>query len=308
MKCETNPNLRFNRKSQNENERKVFQNYWKELAKMYGTWIDYFVYDYQLSAHDFFYGEQPLAPFRVPSKGMSILAEFQNDSLLMAKWGMVTEADVVFIIPIQTFYETFGFHTEPKAGDLIRMTELGWDRPGSIDDLNIPNIAPITACDDTTNPLEGLCNDGIVEYPASNCTTDSNAYSGYDIPSAFNQLLRGAPVFEITERRDENLTLHYNPLQGHYVWIIHAKRFDYSYQPNAPREPGSSQLSDETISGLISTNIDNLGYPVVSGLPMLEDIKQGPKNYNQNIEDEAKKNWDYDTLPGGADPEVYGNY
>lgn len=293
--------LRFNRKSANENERKVFQNYWKELTQLYGTFVDYFVYDYSKEKHDYFYGEQPLAPFIVPPKGLSILAEFQNDSLLLSKFGIQTEADVTFIIPIQSFYEKFGHGAEPKAGDLIRMTELGWDRPGGMDDMNIPEVAPVSACDDITSPLQQLCRDGIVDQSFT-CQSDTGAYSGYNVPENFDKLLRGAPVFEITERRDENMTLQYNTLQGHYVWILHAKRFDYSYQPNAPREPGSSIPSDSSLVGLISSGHST--YPTVTGLPLPEDRKELPDNFEQNVDDDSKKTWDYKN----TDNSVYGGY
>lgn len=300
--CGNNPNPNFIRKSTNVNERRTFQSYWKEIADLYGTYIDYFVYDYALSAHDYFYGEHPLAPFRVPPKGFRILAEFQNDSLLLSKFGIQTEADVVFIIPIQTYYEQFGNGQEPKAGDVIRMTELGWDRPGGPDDFNTADNAPITACDEETNPLAKICAN-LMEPDISSCTTDTSAYSGYDDPETFQHLIRGAPVFEITERRDENLTLHYNPLQGHYVWILHAKRFDYSYQPNAPREPGSGQVSDETQYGLISSGIGNYGYPAASAYPFPEDVKT-----DENNTDDSNNNiWDYDDS-AGSDDSVYGGY
>ena len=300
--CGDNPNARFLRKSQNEGERALYQNYWKEVTALYGSVIDYFVYDYALSAHDFFYGEHPLAPFRVPPKTFPMLPEFQNDSLLLSKFGIQTESDVVFIIPIQTFYEQFGNGEEPKADDLIRMTELGWDRPGGPNDINIADVAPVTACGDETDPLAKLCAGGIVDPVEVDCTLDDRSLSGYDDPTTFNDLVRGAPVYEITERRDENLTLHYNPLQGHYVWILHAKRFDYSYQPNAPREPGSDPVQDDTVSGLVSSISGNFGWPPVSSLPMPEDIKQ-----DDNIQDESNEEWDYDDN-AGSDDDVYGGY
>jgi len=301
MKCANGTNFRFNRKEANQNERRIYQNYWKEITQLYGTFIDYFVYDYKLSAHDFLYGEEPLAPFVVPPKGFPILAEFQNDSLLLSKFGIQTESDVTFIIPIQTFYEQFGNGAEPKAGDVIRMIELGWDRPGGPDDINVSANAPLTSCEDAADPYSLICSDGLVDIPAGDCDTDENALSGYDDPESFSRLIRGAPCYEITERRDENLTLNYNPLQGHYVWICHAKRFDYSYQPNAPREPGSSQPSDETQYGLISSE-NGTGWPPASALPMPEDRKDPP--YDQNVNDESKKSWNYDNT---AD-DVYGGY
>jgi hypothetical protein len=295
MRCSSispNGGIRFTRKTTHENERLLFQSYWKEQTRLYGTFVDYFTYNYRLSAHDFIYGEHPTAEF-APPVGIVILAEVQNDSLMLAKFGIQTDADATFIIPIQTFRETFGPTAEPKSGDVIRMTELGWDRPGGVQDLNVTNLSgPVTACSDVPNPLDTICRQSNVSNGILNCDTDTNAYSAYDDAAVFDSLLRGAPTFEITERRDENMSMHYNMLQGHYVWIVHAKRFDYSYQPNAPREPGSDQVSDETIYGKLS---GGTAFP------------ENPKKYPQNIEDESNKQWDYDKVSGDDDG-VYGKY
>ncbi|MDD4110041.1 MAG: hypothetical protein PHS54_00645 [Clostridia bacterium] len=298
MKCGTNSGagLRFTSKVVNENERRVIQNYWIELNKLYGTYIDFYTYDYQTSAHDFFYGEHPLAPFSGPTP-MIMMAQFNNDSLLLSKFGIRTDADATFIVPILTFRAAFNSNAaEPKAGDLIRLTEFGWDRPGGMNDINtISNET--TSCSGyalATDVLELVCgstinptiSDGIT------CTTDSTYYSTYNDVSTFQHLMRGAPIFEITERRDENLTMNYNMLQGHYVWILHCKRFDYSYQPNAPREPGHDQISDETLYGKLSGG---------------SDYAEEPKKYDQNVEDESRRIWDYSKTPG-SDNSVYGNY
>jgi len=292
-RCGTGPNggIRFTRKSTHTNERLLFQSYWEEQARLYGTFVDYFIYNYRLSAHDFIYGEHPTAEFAAP-RGMAILAQFNNDSLLLSKFGIQTDADATFIIPIKTYREIYGPLAEPKSGDLIRMTELGWDRPGGVQDLSTIGNMPTTACDDFVSSLDEICRQSNVEQGILDCRTDSTAYSSYDTSGVFSQLLRGAPVFEITERRDENLTMHYNVLQGHYVWICHAKRFDYSYQPNAPREPGSDQVSDETLYGKLSGGTQ---YP------------EDPKKYPQNITDESNEEWDYDTVTGD-NTDVYGNY
>lgn len=89
MKCGAGQNagLRFNRKATNENERRLFMNWWKEVTRLYGSYVDYYTYDYSLTAHDFFYGEQPLAPFSGPT-GMVILSQLNNDSLLLSKFGL----------------------------------------------------------------------------------------------------------------------------------------------------------------------------------------------------------------------------
>ena len=297
MKCKntkpgTGGGIRYLRKSTNENERRIFQSYWIEITNLYGTYIDYWTYQYSLTAQDFLYGEQPLAPFTGPD-GLTMLALFQNDSLILAKFGIINDADATFIIPIQTFREKFGNTAEPKAGDLIQMTELGIDRPGGYDDFNTIPIAPITACDQITNPLTLVCQDLLgIAASTVNCNTDSIAYTGYHTTTAFANLVRGAPIFEITERRDQNLTMQYNPLLGHYVWILHAKRFDYSYQPNAPREPGLNQVSDETVYGKLSGGTN---WP------------EEPKKYTDNIDTSSDKEWDYSKKPNN-DTSIYGDY
>lgn len=304
MRCNGKSGLRFTRKTNTFNERKLHQNYWQEINQLYGTYVDYFVYEYSLEEHDFFYGEQPLAPYRVPPTGLIMLAEFSNDSLLFSKFGIQTDADVTFIVPIETYHEAFGYYSEPKSGDIIRMVELGASRPGGLESVDRPSTPPLTACEDISDPLSDICGPTRPEKGPFDCKTDNALTSAYDDPETFSKLLRGAPVFEITDIRDQNLTMQYNPLMGHYVWIISAKRFDYSYQPNAPREPGSNQVSDETRTGLISSVPGNTGWPRPNPIiPIPEDDKR----YDQNTEDEAEKIWDYTNNPK-SDDSIYGGY
>jgi hypothetical protein len=50
--------------------------------------------------------------------------------------------------------------------------------------------------------------------------------------------------FEITERIDQDVA-QINPLIGHYVWLIRAKRHDFSFEPNLPQEGGNEQVFDD---------------------------------------------------------------
>ncbi len=293
MRCNVNSTgFRMARKSANENERRLFQSWWNELNQLYGIYTDFYTYDYSLSSHDFFYGEQPLAPYAGPTP-ILMMAQFNNDSMLLAKFGIRTDADATFIVPILAYRAAFNSNTaEPKAGDLIRLTELGWDRPGGQADFNTL-VAPTTSCAgrEANNPLNKICS-GVNGISGVDCLTDTRYYSAYDDPTTFAELTRGAPIFEITERRDENLAMNYNMLQGHYVWILHAKRFDYAYQPNAPREPGSNQVSDETMYGKLSGGTNT---------------PENPKVYSQNVETESKRIWDYEKNPD-SNSSVYGKY
>ncbi len=62
---------------------------------------------------------------------------------------------------------------------------------------------------------------------------------------------RDGKLFEITERCDEDNSA-INPLMGHYVWMIKAKRFDYSFEPDITPEKGSNQVHDDTFYGDLS--------------------------------------------------------
>ena len=48
---------RFTNKTVNENERLNYYDYFREQIDLYGQKVEYFVYNYQLSAHDAIYGE-----------------------------------------------------------------------------------------------------------------------------------------------------------------------------------------------------------------------------------------------------------
>tara|TARA_R110002074_G_scaffold32309_12_gene90375 strand:- start:22901 stop:23683 length:783 start_codon:yes stop_codon:yes gene_type:complete len=64
---------------------------------------------------------------------------------------------------------------------------------------------------------------------------------------------RGAKIFRITEVLDQNTSIGLNPAMGHYVWAIKAKRYETSYETNAPMESGNEQVYDNTFSGKLSS-------------------------------------------------------
>lgn len=64
---------------------------------------------------------------------------------------------------------------------------------------------------------------------------------------------RDGKMFEITERCDEDNS-QINPLMGHYVWMLKAKRFDYSFEPDIVFEKGSNQVHDDTNYGELQNN------------------------------------------------------
>ena len=66
---------------------------------------------------------------------------------------------------------------------------------------------------------------------------------------------RGGNFFIITERRDQDVSSgQMNPLGGHYLWRIKAKRLEYSFQPGITGERGNDQVYDDTFAGVLTSN------------------------------------------------------
>jgi hypothetical protein len=91
---------------------------------------------------------------------------------------------------------------------------------------------------------------------------------------------RDGKLFEITERCDEDNS-QINPLMGHYVWMLKAKRFDYSFEPDIKPEKGSNQVHDDTNYGLMENNVT----PTVrvSSYPGDADNQSKDEVYNMNV-------------------------
>jgi len=94
---------------------------------------------------------------------------------------------------------------------------------------------------------------------------------------------RNGKMFEITERLDEDAAT-INVLAGHYVWLIKAKRFEYSFEPGIPQEAGNDQVFDDTQN------------PTVSG---------ANKPYTDSVDIDSKQIFDYSLTDYSN---VYGGY
>jgi hypothetical protein len=263
------------------NEIKLQEDLLIEATQLYGTKISYYVHGYSLSSHDWLYGEDVTAKFNSPVE-VVVLAEMNQDSLLLSRFGIMNDADLTVIIPIRTFNEYFSAfqqYPEPKSGDLIRLDELGVMRPGG-------GYEFLYSSKEIIEELSGI----------KQCKQPEEFQKAFkEYLSAFqdemNQWLRSAPVFEITERRDLAPQLNINRLQGVYAWHIKAKRYDYSYEPEAPVERGNDQVSDETFFGRLSGG---------------ENPESPQKKYPQNAQDESDKIFDYNE--NGNLDSIYGDF
>jgi hypothetical protein len=91
---------------------------------------------------------------------------------------------------------------------------------------------------------------------------------------------RDGKMFEVTERCDEDNS-QINPLMGHYVWMLKAKRFDYSYETNIVPEKGLSQVHDDTFYGDLSGRETSV-IERVSSYPMDADHLSKEKVYDMS--------------------------
>lgn len=103
---------------------------------------------------------------------------------------------------------------------------------------------------------------------------------------------RGAKIFRVTEVLDQSVQDGINPVMGHYVWKITAKRYETSFETNAPMEIGNDQVYDNTFSGKLSSVL----------FPSLTSTE---KVYPDNV-DEISRNDIYDM--DNTDNNIYGDY
>ncbi len=220
-------------------ERQLWENWWNEQIRIHGQEVNYYINGYNLSAHDFFYGEMPLVRYSTPLP-MVLALTLSNDNVVLSKFGLQGEADLTAIIPITTFTNVVtaisgvlsAANYEPKAGDLIELAEYGRTRPGG----------------------------------------------------------RSGKVFEITERVDE-MGGENNQLLGHYVWMIKAKRFDFNYELDAPREELMDQVYDNKFDGQ------------VNNLPKVLETKE----YTQFVDKDSEQVFSYNENTQ-SNTNVYGDY
>jgi hypothetical protein len=129
--------LRYLNKEYNSNERQNFSGWWKEQININGQEVQYFTNNTTLSGSNSLYGEDPTADFD-SSHPLIVLLNINSDSILLSKFGIIADSDLSGVIHYETYIETFGDSTEPKAGDVMTLSEFGSDR------LNYPKRGPNT--------------------------------------------------------------------------------------------------------------------------------------------------------------------
>jgi hypothetical protein len=231
-----NVGFRFLDKQNNCNERDNYRKWWLEQIYQYGTIVDYYVNSTTLDTMDPLYGEEPTQKFNMPRK-MIFAISLNENAVVLQKFGLMSDDELTGFIPIESYNLAMSSqevpYAEPKAGDVIELSEFGSSRPGE----------------------------------------------------------RGAKKFEITERLDQDVQ-QLNPLLGHYVWLIKAKRFDYSYESGITVEPGLNQPTDDTYHGGLSADGDT-------------QLESDPIFFN-DVDRESRNIFDYSVY--GDYDDIYGGY
>lgn len=132
---------------------------------------------------------------------------------------------------------------------------------------------------------------------------------------------RSAKTFVVTEVIDEDGG-PLNPLMGHYIWKITAKRYDYSFEAGFPDEDNNVQVYDNAFSGVLSSSItlldqlylanENGDYMITQNDELIElqdvfatQLSSNPKTYPFDVDQYSKDNIFDNSV---NDTSIYGTY
>jgi hypothetical protein len=230
-------------------EQIIYDSSFKDLINSYGIPVDYYINTFNLSAADTLYGEHPTAIFYGPVSIM-MYVELNENAVNLSKFGFASDDELTGYIHIQTFSNIMSssgyFYIRTSSGDFVNYNESPsiFDRLLGVD----------------RDAYYSYINNGQVIEPKSGDLIQLSPL-GCDRPNG-----RGAKIFEITERTDQDVS-SMNPLLGHYIYRLRAKRYEYSFEPGAPLEPQNQQIFENSFSGKLSSNIpgelpsENKSYP-----------------------------------------------
>ena len=114
---------------------------------------------------------------------------------------------------------------------------------------------------------------------------------------------RQSKYFEITQKLDQDVS-QINNLQGHYVFLIKAKRLDYTFQPNIPFNNISAETRNEGVSGNYQVFEDSFAGRLPGGENEQSQLKKD--DYDQYNIDNVSKTDVFDMSKNDTD--VYGDY
>lgn len=245
--------FRYNDKCVNENEQFLFSSFWMEQLQTYGTKVTYYVNAYNVLSADNIYGEHPTKRF-APGRQLILAVELSENAYTLSKFGFQSDDEITAFVHISTFYDTF------------------WDIGTELLATETPTVS--------TGPNPCIAEGGTVTVTDYNEINTENSFSmRSENPSIFetqyNQVQpkagdvfvmteygKGRPggrsglQFEVTEVLDQDIG-RINQLGGHYVWMLKAKRFDFSFEPGLSAEAKSDQVYDDAKNGILPGGVQD---------------------------------------------------
>jgi hypothetical protein len=274
--------------------------WWKDLINRYGMTVELYPIDIDTSGRHHHYEE--VFEFE-QSKKIRMMLDLPSEAWMFSKFGLNTDADLTAIVHVGTWAQIFGSElvNEPKVGDIIRVYNTGWPEEelenskalaccglAGITDIlnsNLCTTCQLAAAANNlmdTLPLSATCGEFQSALADSTLVVPSVSGMNPNDPSIWR---RWPQLYQVTEKRYQDPELGVNFLNGHYVWVLKAKRFNYSFEEGAPQE--NPFADDNTPGGIVNDNIDR------------------NENSNETISDDL---FDYDDNGSGANDSPYGNY
>ncbi len=270
------PCSQFFNPDQFQAEQLIYDTAFKDLINGFGIPVNYYIHTYNLSSADNFYGEHPTSVFRGPLSLMMYI-ELNENAINLSKFGFASDDELTGFVHIGTFAAAISgtdFFLRTESGDFLTYDEL----------LSSGDI-PYLEGGDYIFKNTYISNGQAIEPKSGDLIQVSPL--GCDRPNG-----RGAKIFEITERTDQDVAA-LNPMLGHYVYRLRAKRYEYSYEPGAPQEPQNQQVFENSFSGKLSSNIPDITFP--------SESKSYPGNVDQDSKDQVL---DMDV----NNTDIYGGY
>lgn len=287
-------------------EQFIYDSAFKDIINNFGIPVDYYIHTFNIQTADTIYGEQPTAVFYGPVSLMMYI-ELTENAINLSKFGFATDDELTGFVHIKTFEEAMTgreFYIRATDGDILLYSDyIEYLKAENNEELVIKTnesfktqiIEYIALEESSTDNFPLLGADYTIYNKYINNNQDIEPKSGdliqlsplgCDRPNG-----RGAKIFEVTERTDQDIS-QINPLLGHYVYRLRAKRYEYSFEPGAPQEPRNDQIFESSFSGKLSSSIEG------------EEPSQ-EKVYNSDINKESKtKVLDMSV----NDTDIYGSY
>jgi hypothetical protein len=275
----------------------IYDSAFKDIINGFGIKVDYYINTFNLSAANTLYGEHPTSIFYGPVEIM-MYVELTENAISLSKFGFNSDDELTGYVHIRTFEEAMtgrDFFIQTSTGELLQYEDyITYVQTQSAENVLTELFSNIVTENSETGGFDLIggqwdlynryIDNGQVIEPKSGDLVQLSPL-GCDRPNG-----RGAKIFEITERTDQDIA-SLNPLLGHYIYRLKAKRYEYSFEPGAPKEPQNQQVFENSFSGILSSNIP--------GVTPSEE-----KSYPGDIDEESKEVFDMSV----NDTDIYGGY